>query len=135
MVMNNQPSQQAMDAPFDAATRLAFERTFLAHERTQMAWVRTSLALITFGFGLAKLFHYLHEQKPGQEPLMSAGTVGTLMILIGLVALVLASIQHGRALKALRAEWPGLPVSLGWVLTALLGLLGTLALVVAVLRW
>jgi hypothetical protein len=57
------------------------------------------------------------------------------MIVIGLIALVLASIQYGRALKALRAQCPALPVSLGRVLVALLALFGTLALVVAILRW
>jgi putative membrane protein len=91
--------------------------------------------LISFGFALAKIFYYLHEQKPEQTPLVSAATIGTLIILIGLIALVLAGIQHGRALKALRAQCPALPVSLGWVLVVLLALLGTLALVVAILRW
>jgi uncharacterized membrane protein YidH (DUF202 family) len=35
--MNSDPSSEPVQAPPDAATRLAFERTFLAHERTQMA--------------------------------------------------------------------------------------------------
>jgi putative membrane protein len=83
------------DAQLDHATRLAFERTFLAHERTRMAWVRTSVALITFGFATAKFGHWLHEQRPEQPPLVPPGTVGTLMIVLGLVARVLASIQHG----------------------------------------
>jgi putative membrane protein len=65
---------------------------------------------------------------------MSAGTVGTLMILIWLVALALASIQHGRALKALRAQCPGLQASLAWVIATLLALPGILALVVVLLR-
>jgi putative membrane protein len=58
--LNSDPSSEPVQSPPDAATRLAFERTFLAHERTQMAWARTSLALISFGFALAKIFHYLH---------------------------------------------------------------------------
>jgi putative membrane protein len=132
--MNSQTNQEAIDTPFDASTRLAFERTFLAYERTQMAWVRTSLALISFGFAIAEFFHYVHEQRPEQVPLVRSGSLGILMILIGLVALAMASIQHGRALKALRAQCPGLPVSLGWVLAALLALLGVLALVVVMLR-
>ena len=111
-------------------TQLAFERTFLAHERTQMAWVRTSMALITFGIAIGKFFHYLHRERPEQTPLLAASTIGSLMIVIGLVALALASIQHGRALKARRAECPGLQPSLAWVMVTLLALLGILALVV-----
>jgi hypothetical protein len=50
------------------------------------------------------------------------------------VALALASIQHGRALRALRRQCPGLHASLAWVLAALLALLGILALIVVLLR-
>jgi putative membrane protein len=132
--MNSDPSNEPVHGQLDPGTRLAFERTFLAHERTQMAWVRTSLALISFGFAIAKFFHYVHEKQSEQAPLVSASSVGTLMILIGLVALALASIQHGRAVKALRAQCPDLPVSLGWVIAALLAVLGILALVVVMLR-
>ena len=122
------------DAQPDPQRRLAFERTYLAHERTQMAWVRTSLALISFGFAIAKFYHYWQEQRPERVPLIGVSSVGTLMIVIGLVALALASIQHGQALKALRAQCPGLPRSLGWVIVTLLALLGIVALVAVWLR-
>ena len=101
--MKDHPGHKQADAQLDHGTRLAFERMYLAHERTQMAWVRTSLALISFGFAIAKFFHYLPEQRPEQLPerplQIGSSGVGTLMILIGLVALALASIQHGRALN------------------------------------
>ena len=109
-------------------------RTFLSHERTQMAWVRTSLALISFGFAIGKFFHYLQGSRSERLPLIGANCVGTLMIVIGLVALALASIQHVRAMKVLRAQCPGLPASLAWVITSLLALLGILALVVVWIR-
>jgi putative membrane protein len=128
--MTDHLGQKQADAPFDHGTRLAFERTYLAHERTQMAWVRTSVALITLGFATAKFGHWLHEQRPERTPLVPPGTVGTLMIVLGLVALALASIQHGQSLRALRAQCPGLRSSLAWVLSALLALLGILALAV-----
>jgi putative membrane protein len=132
--MNDHPGHNQADAQPDCVTRLAFERTFLAHERTQMAWVRTSLALISFGFAIGKFSYYLHEPRPVGLPLTGASSVGTLMIVIGLLALGLASIQHVRAMKALRAQCSGLPVSLAWVIDSLLALLGILALVVVWLR-
>jgi putative membrane protein len=65
---------------------------------------------------------------------MSPGSIGAVMIVIGLVALALASFQHGQALKSLRAQCPGLPRSLAWVTATLLALLGILALLVVWLR-
>ncbi len=122
------------DNSLDPATRLAYQRTFLALERTQMAWMRTSLTLISFGFAIAKFFHYLQAQRPERPPLIGSGGIGEIMILIGLIALALASLQHARLLNALRAECPGLPHSLAWVVATLLALLGILALVVVWVR-
>ena len=121
-------------ARLDTGTRLAFERTYLAHERTQMAWVRTALSLISFGFAIAKFFEFLHEKQGEKGPLMSPRTVGILMISIGLVALALASLQHRRALRALREQCPDLPASVAGVTAVLLASLGILALIGAVLR-
>ena len=120
-------------AHMDTTTRLGFERTYLAHERTQMAWVRTSLALITFGFGIAKFFQYLHETQGGRAPVMGPRTVGMVMILVGLAALVSANAQHRRALRALRMECPGLPFSTAGAPAAVITALGILAFVVALL--
>lgn len=111
----------------DNSTRLAYERTYLAHERTQMAWVRTSLALISFGFGIAKFFQYLHESRGEAAPLMGPRAVGMLMIAIGLVALALANAQHLRALKGLRSDCPGLPASVAGATAVLIMLLALIA--------
>ena len=132
--MKEHSGHKQADAQFDRVTWLAFDRTFLAHQRTQMAWVRTSLALISFGFAIGKFLHYQHEPQSERLPLIGASSVGTLMIVIGLVALALANIQHVRAMKVLRAQCPGLPASLAWVIASLLALLGILALVVVWLR-
>ncbi len=117
----------------DTGTKLAYDRTYLAQERTQMAWVRTSLALISFGFGIAKFYQYLQQSGSTRAPHMGPRTVGMLMISIGLAALVLANVQHRRALKALRAECPGLPVSVAGATAVLIMLLGLIAFVAALL--
>src|SRR5512145_2653205 len=95
----------AAAADLPAATKLAVERTRLAHDRTLMAWVRTSTSLISFGFTIYKFFQYMQEQQGGARP---AGRIGprqyaTLMIIIGIVALAIATFQHRRDMKRLRA--------------------------------
>ena len=132
--MKDEPRHQEAAAPLDTGTRLSFERTYLAHERTQMAWLRTALALISFGFTISKVFEYLRQKQGDKGPLLSPRGVGMLMIFIGLVALTLSTIQHRRAMKMLREQCPGLPVSLAAVTAGLLAILGILAMVSAVLR-
>jgi putative membrane protein len=131
--MTDDPTQDVR-APLDTGTRLAFERTYLAHERTQMAWVRTGLALISFGFGIAKFFQYLYESKASAAPALGPRTVGMVMISIGLGSLVVANVQHRRALKTLRAQCPGLPLSTAGMTASVIMLLGILALVSAWIR-
>ena len=107
----------------DTGTRLAYERTFLALERTQMAWVRTGLALISFGFGIAKFFEYLHATQGSHAPHFGPRTVGMIMIMIGLIGLTMANVQHRRAVAALRSQCPDLPRSIAglaaWTIMAL----------------
>jgi len=118
-------------APLDA-TQLAAERTRLAYERTLMAWVRTATSLISFGFTIYKFFQFLHEEGKFASPhrLLGSRVFALLMILIGLVALVLATAQHRQDMKRLRAQYPEAPYSLATaiaILIAGLGLLGLLA--------
>src|SRR6516164_2576520 len=112
-------SNHAESRPVDTSTKLAYENLYLAQERTQMAWVQVSLAFISFGFTIAKFFELLHESKGEQSTLLGARTVGILMIAIGLVFLALASLQHRRALKAMRERCPALPISQAGVLAIL----------------
>lgn len=98
-----------------------------------MAWIRTSTSLITFGFTIFKFFQYLATDKH-RETVVSPWVVGMAMILIGLIGLMLASIQHRQEMKALKAEVGHTPYSIAGVMAALIACLGVLALVVVVLR-
>lgn len=127
----NTTQDSGSKSPPDTATRLAFERTFLAHERTQMAWTRTSLALISFGFGIAKFYQYLHETQGEAAPLIGPRTVGMFMIAMGLIGLLLANIQHYRAMRLLRSEYQGLRKSIAGAVAWSLMALGIVAFVIA----
>jgi putative membrane protein len=119
----------------DANTRLAVDRTRLAYERTLMAWTRTAMSLITFGFSIYKFFQIELDSNPSK----SGGLIGPrefalLMIITGLVSLCLATWEHRRDLRALNAEYPGVPRSLATILAGLISILGLVALIAVIFR-
>lgn len=129
------PLREKTAVPLDTATRLAFENAYLAHENTRMSWVRTALGMISFGFTIAKFFDLVREKQGAHVTLLEPPTVGILMIVIGLLALSLSSVQQARAVKALREQCPSLPkVSVAGATAAAIWLIGILALVGAILR-
>lgn len=119
----------------NASTRLAVDRTRLAYERTLMAWIRTAASLISFGFTIYKFFDFLREgQEAPRGSLVGPREFALLMIGIGLVALLLASLDHRRHMQSLRAEYGHLPPSLSAVVAVLIAMLGLLGLAGVLLR-
>ena len=110
---------------------LALERTYLAHERTLMAWIRTATSLITFGFTIFKFFEYLHERGEAARSLQPFGarTFGLLMIGIGVLTLVIASLQHRIQMRQLCLHYSNAPFSLAFLLAGLIAGLGILGLI------
>jgi putative membrane protein len=132
--MSGQETGAIVAAP--DATQLALERTYLAHERTMMAWVRTATSMISFGFTIYKFFQYMRESE-GLRPihrLFGSREYAIVMIGSGLISLLLATLQHRRNLKRLKANWPEMPFSIAFVLAALISGLGVLSLLAAFLR-
>jgi putative membrane protein len=120
--------------PLNVSTRLAFERTRLAHDRTLMAWVRTATSLISFGFAVYKFFQLDLRGAQHDRGLIGPREFGFIMICIGLLGLLMATIQHRRDRNALRALDPEVPRSLAAVLAGLVAVLGILSLIAVILR-
>lgn len=117
------------------STDLAVDRTRLAHERTMMAWVRTSASLISFGFTIHKFFQYLKGQGGGHEQLFGPREFGLLMIGIGLIVLLVATLQNRHDLKVLRRNYPSnVPYSSATFLSFLICVLGVVAFIAVLLR-
>ena len=116
------------------STMLATDRTRLAHDRTLMAWVRTATSLISFGFTIYKFFQYMQDKGQASQHLFDARHFAGLMIIIGIVALILATIQNRRDMVHLRKAHPEVPYSMATVLGALIGLLGLIALVAVIFQ-
>src|SRR5690349_20792221 len=101
----------------------------MAQERTLMAWLRTSLAMISFGFTLRHFFEYLVE-KEARPPatLFGPRSYGLSMMLLGLLMLGMASIQHVRNMKRFGRLARGQPVSLALVFAMVCLVLGVFTL-------
>jgi inner membrane protein YidH len=123
------------DTPLDASTDLAFERSRLASERTLMAWIRTSLSMISFGFTIFKFFEYLGA-TPGSGGLRHGPlNLGRVMVVLGVLLLVPAIIQHWQFLRELRERaHRRFPPSLALVTAGLIQLIGIVALLSLFLR-
>lgn len=87
----------------DTSTELARERTRAAADRTLMAWIRTALSLISFGFGVGKVFDLLAEAFPEKhlDPLRASLVVAISLVTLGVLSLLGAIIQYWQMLKRL----------------------------------
>lgn len=126
---------EAKEKPLDATT-LAVNRTRLAYDRTLLAWVRTAASMISFGFTIYKFFQLepSHAEHPLPKRLIGPTQFALLMIVIGIVALALATLEHRRDLKSLRAQYPSEHRTLAGVIAGLVSILGFVALFAVVFR-
>jgi putative membrane protein len=119
------------------ATELALDRTHLAHERTLMAWVRTAVSLISFGFTIYKFFQYMREQQPTTAPvhrLLGPREFALIMISIGVISLMLGTLQNWQMQRKLKERYHEIPYSLATMIAALISLLGILAFTAVMFR-
>jgi putative membrane protein len=115
-----------------ASTDLGIDRTRLAYERTLLSWVRTATSLITFGFAIQQFFRIARAGAPeAGGVIIGPHAFGLTMITIGLLALVLATIEHWRNILALHQRYPEKRSyrSNASILAACIGLLGILGFV------
>jgi putative membrane protein len=118
------------------STKLGVDRTRLAYERTLMSWIRTAISLISFGFTIYKFFEYLREQGASMpvEHRFGARQFAGVMICVGLVSLLFATLQHWRSLKALRETYDDIPYSEAMLLAVLISAMGILAFLAVIFR-
>jgi uncharacterized membrane protein YidH (DUF202 family) len=117
-------------------TAMSADRTHWADDRTLIAWIRTSLSLIGFGFGIGRALEYLQKFGREADPLYTAKVFGGGFILLGILGLFAAILQHLRIEKRLRnSGYPRVePWPLGLLVATLLLLMGIYGLVVVLLN-
>jgi putative membrane protein len=127
--------QTPQSAPaLDVSTRLAFDRTRVAYERTMMAWIRTATSLITFGFSVYKFFQIEAPTGGQQNRLIGPRGFAFTLVSIGLLSLILATLEHRQNIRTLGEQYAGLLRSLAVLVAGLISILGVLALVAIVFR-
>ena len=102
-----------------------------------MAWIRTSLSLIGFGFTIAKFFEFMRSDKDMvitglMGNVWRPASVGRVLVVMGILALVLAILNHWQAINSLYRHGLGKRYSLSRFIAVLLGLLGIFVLLVMV---
>ena len=121
-------------AELNTATVLAIERTRVAYERTMMAWVRTGTSLIAFGFSVYKFFQLGVPAVAAARSPIGPREFAIGLLALGLLSLVLGTVEHARDLRSLRALRPDLPRSLSGLVAIVMGSLGLAALVAVILN-
>ena len=117
------------------STQLAANRTWLAHERTLMAWVRTGTSMISFGFTIYKFFQFESKDlTPVRKSLLSPRDFGLIMVSIGLLSLLMATIQHRIQVRELRSYLSPPPQSLAELVGAIVSVFGLLVLLATILH-
>ena len=121
----------------DTSTELARERNREAADRTLLAWIRTGLSLIGFGFGVGKFYDYLETTgvEGALDPYRSTLVFGMSFIVLGIVGLFAAVVQHKRILKRIeiRDYSYAAPLPLGMIMAIMLLVIGCFAFVAVML--
>lgn len=121
-------------SPEPDSNQMAADRTWLAHERTLMAWVRTATSMITFGFTIYKFFQFdVGKNAPVRRALLTPRDFALIMISIGLVCLLLATLEHRKEVRSLSVALQGRR-SLAEVIAWFVSIFGILVLVSAIFR-
>ncbi len=127
----------AAKAPIDLATIAALVRTALASQRSLMAWIRTSVSMFTFGFSITQFFYFMEQQHEGTQFSAGPRRLGVALIGVGILALVLAIVEHVQVLRKLKEMGlPAIPqysLSIGSAVAILT--IGGAALISIVFNW
>jgi putative membrane protein len=120
----------------DTSTDLGIDRTRLSYDRTLLAWIRTATSLITFGFAIQQFFRIARFGEAESKGIIGPHVFGLAMIIIGVLALLLATLDHRWRMLALQARLPAKEPyrSSASMLAALVALLRLLGLASMLLR-
>jgi putative membrane protein len=115
-------------------SRFDLERTRVAYEQLMMSWIRTATSLITFGFSIYKFFQIEHPENAHANRLIGPRGFALTLVVIGLAALALATVEYHQNMILVRARYSKSPRSLAGIVAALISILGIAALAAVIFR-
>lgn len=121
-------------AELSVSARFDLERTRIAYENLMMSWIRTATSLITFGFSIYKFFQIEGQGSTRANRLIGPRGFALALVVIGLAALALATVEYRQNIQIVKAQYPKSPRSLSGLVAALISLLGIGALVAMIFR-
>jgi len=99
-----------------------------------MSWIRTATSLISFGFSIYKFFEIERGKGEARSHFIGHREFALIMISMGLLSLLLATVQHRHDRNGLRAIDPEVPRSMAALLAGLIAILGILALLAVIVQ-
>jgi putative membrane protein len=103
-------------------------RVYFAAERTMLAWLRTGIAIMAFGFVVARFGLFLRLLQAQGGPVHTHGLspyLGTILVVLGVVATAGGAVQYQRFRKTLprttipATSSPVFVLSLSWALVVI----------------
>ena len=98
---------ETVKTPRDLRLPAALVRTALSSEQTLMSWIRTALSLFTFGFSITQFFHFVEQQREGDQISSDPRRLGVALVSAGIVVLLFAMAEHVLRLRKMKEQ--GLP--------------------------
>ena len=126
--------QTGNETELDPATERDLARTRNSYEQTMMSWIRTATSLITFGFSIYKFFQLEAFTRTTQNHLIGPREFSLMLVSIGMISLVLATLEYRQSIRTLGAQSTIGTHSLAVTVAALISLLGILALLAMIFR-
>ncbi len=102
-------------------------------DKIQLKWVRIAILMAGIGFGADRTLHELTQGGAPAAEILVLRSVAQALAVLGMVALAVATFQHGRMLSAVRRSEP-IPVArfpLSLIVSVLIVILGVIVLAVA----
>ena len=87
-----------------------------------------------FGFSVFKYFQIVREGGEQRKYLIGARQFGLLLVSVGLISLVLATLQYRQNIRMPGEEYRGRPRSVAVIVVWLISILGILALTMMIFR-
>ena len=98
----------------------------MAADRTLMAWVRTALSLESFGFTIYKVLQAFQAEGRALPREQTPTNVGLFLTLMGVLAMVMGTVEYLQSRKALQAYGEVTLVRPSFLMAILMSVMGVL---------